>query len=259
MTRRIFLDIETLPPSEEERDFISRDFQFTESSKKKTAITGDIDAEVEQQFREMALHAEKGRLLTIGLIIEEDGRLIHQGLLGRDRETTGHFHLDEARTLKTFWQLVQNFNPQHDQIIGHNIFDFDLLFLFKRSVIQCVKPSIQIPFRRYQRQPIFDTMWEWSHWHHRISLHNLANALRIKSSKEEAIGGGNLYDYFLEGRHVEIASYCMRDVECTREVYYRLNFSEPPSLVSYAEKMSLISDVALSKTTPQQSAISYAA
>jgi hypothetical protein len=157
MTKRIFIDIETLPPAEEEREIISREIQSTQQSKKKTATAEVVDEIADRQFREMALHAEKGRLLTIGLIIEENGRLIHRGLLGRDRET-GRFHLDETRTLKTFWQLVQNFDARYDQIIGHNIFDFDLLFLFKRSVIQNVKPSMDISFRQYQKHPIFDTM-----------------------------------------------------------------------------------------------------
>jgi 3'-5' exonuclease len=242
MTKRIFIDIETLPPAEEEREIISREIQSTQQSKKKTATAEVVDEIADRQFREMALHAEKGRLLTIGLIIEENGRLIHRGLLGRDRET-GRFHLDETRTLKTFWQLVQNFDARYDQIIGHNIFDFDLLFLFKRSVIQNVKPSMDISFRQYQKHPIFDTMWEWSHWHHRISLYNLANALQIASPKDEEIGGGNLYDYFQQGRHTEIAAYCMRDVECTREVYYRLNFLQPPSLISYTEKMNVSKEI----------------
>ncbi|HKG96348.1 MAG TPA: hypothetical protein VKA97_00940 [Pyrinomonadaceae bacterium] len=34
------------------------------------------------------------------------------------------FHLDEARTLRAFWKLLKGFNVRHDQIIGHNLFDF---------------------------------------------------------------------------------------------------------------------------------------
>jgi hypothetical protein len=228
--RRVFLDIETLPPEEEERDLIAREIGPTHLS--------EIDELVEEQFRDLALHAEKGRLLAIGIILEEDGHIAHQGLLGRDRKS-GDFHLDEARTLRSFWQLVQGFHLQNDLLIGHNILDFDLPFLFKRSVIHRVKPSIQIPFRRYQRQPIFDTLWEWTCWRHRISLHDLAKALHIESSKEDYIDGSIIYDYFLDGRHAEIALYCMRDVECTREIYYRLNFIEAPALVKYAERLPL--------------------
>jgi predicted PolB exonuclease-like 3'-5' exonuclease len=47
---------------------------------------------------------------------------------------------------------------------------------------------------------------------------------KLKSSKEGGINGSHVYDFFLEGRHEEIADYCMRDVELVRDVYYRMNF-----------------------------------
>ncbi len=217
--RKIFLDIETLPPDRET-----------------SAATADLEKCDDKDFRKLALKAEKGRILTIGVIIEENNQVTHQGLFGRDRNT-GLFHLDEAKTLSCFWNLIGKVNESRDLFIGHNILDFDLPFLIKRSIINRVKPP-QISFRRYRNTPIYDTMWEWSLWAHRISLNDVADAIGICSSKDGEIDGSQIYDYFCAGRHQEIALYCMRDVECTREIYYCINFQKAPFLEPYVTKQT---------------------
>ncbi len=215
--RKIFLDIETLPPDREAME-----------------ATANLEKCDDKDFRKLALKAEKGRILTIGVIIEEDGEVTHQGLFGRDR-TTGMFHVDEAKTLRCFWNLIGKVRENNDLLIGHNILDFDLPFLIKRSIINRVKPP-QISFRRYQKNPIYDTMWEWSLWAHRISLNDVAEAIGVQSSKTGDIDGSQIYDYYSAGRHEEIGLYCMRDVECTREVYYCINFEKAPRLEPYRSK-----------------------
>lgn len=208
MVMRVFLDIETLPPERDEA--------------RETPASAD-----EQTYRDLALSGDWGRVLTIGLIIEKDGREIHRGLLGRERQTM-MFHLDEARTLRAFWRLLKGFNPRRDLIVGHNIYDFDLLFLYKRSVIQRVRPTVVLSFARYRSQPIFDTMHEWEKWkwsRKYVSLDELAGILGLESSKQ-GIDGSKVYDKFCTGCHGEIADYCMKDVELVRQVYYRLTFEE---------------------------------
>jgi predicted PolB exonuclease-like 3'-5' exonuclease len=138
------------------------------------------------------------------------------------------FHLDEGRTLRAFWKLLRNFNPRRDLLIGHNIFDFDLLFLYKRSVIHRVRPSVELSFARYRSQPIFDTMYEWEKWRwgrRHASLDELARVLNLPSSKQE-MDGARVYEEFCAGHHERIACYCMKDVELTRQVYYRLTFMD---------------------------------
>lgn len=215
--RKIFLDIETLPPDKETMQ-----------------ATADLEICEDENFKKLALKAEKGRILAIGLIIEENDVVTHQGLFGRCRET-GLFHLNEAKTLRSFWNFIGEVNEYKDLFIGHNILDFDLPFIIKRSIINRVKPP-KISFRRYRNAPIYDTMWEWSLWGHRISLNDVADAIGVCSSKTGDIDGSQIYDFYQAGKHHEIALYCMRDVECTREIYYCINFQKAPSLVPYVEK-----------------------
>lgn len=220
--RKIFLDIETLPPDRE------------------TVVSPQsLETCADEDYKKLALKAEKGRILTVGVIVEENNLVVHQGLFGRDRQT-GMFHLDEARTLRGFWNFVGEVVEGRDLFIGHNILDFDLPFLIKRSIVHRVKPA-KISFARFRQSPIFDTMWEWSLWRERISLNQVAEAIGIASPKNGGIDGSQIYDYFCAGKHGEIAEYCMRDVECTREVYYCISFLDAPLLKPYQVEQRAVS------------------
>ncbi|HEX8072038.1 MAG TPA: hypothetical protein VF546_18965 [Pyrinomonadaceae bacterium] len=190
-------------------------------------VCEEIGSCSEEEFRRLALDGDFGRVLTIGVVVEQDDRVIHRGLFGRERQTM-MFHLDEARTLRGFWKLLRGFNASRDLVVGHNVFDFDLPFLYKRSVIQRVRPSVELSFARYRSRPIFDTMHQWNKWSPRkyVSLDRLAKVLGLESSKAQGINGGVVYDRFCEGCHQEIADYCMRDVELVRQIYYRMSFAD---------------------------------
>lgn len=210
MVTKVFLDAETLPPDESDK------------------VSGsESGSRTEEEFRQLALNPQFGRILCLGLIIERDGEVVTRGVLGRDR-STGRFHLDEARILRAFWKLVSDFDDRRDLLIGFNLLDFDLHFIFTRSVIKRVRPSINVCFARYRSRPVYDVMWEFCHWRHRISLDALAKILGLQSSKN-GISGASVYDFFLAGRHEEIADYCLKDVELTRAIFRRLNFIDEPT------------------------------
>jgi hypothetical protein len=227
MMKRLFIDIETLPPSEEMRGSINPALVSKLENRHRDS-QGDVSVDcTEEQFRRLALHAEYGRVLAVGMIIEQEGKVVCRGVLGREKESM-RFHLDEAKTLRGFWKQLKEFDARQDLIVGHNIFDFDLLFLYKRSIIHRVRPSVRLSFARYRSRPIFDTMKEWELWGWRpgIKLGELAEILQLGMAKTEGIDGSSIYDRFCAGCHQEIADYCMRDVELTREIYYRLTFEQ---------------------------------
>jgi DNA polymerase elongation subunit (family B) len=222
--QRVFLDIETVPPEEHFRDNITREIVRELEIDRKNADSTEIVKATEDRFRQLALKGEHGRILTIGLLIERGSKVEENGVLGLDRLTL-HFHLDEARTLRGFWKLLKDFDARFDCVIGHNIMEFDLPFIYKRSVIHQIQPSVQLSFARYRSQPIYDTMCEWDHWgRNKISLSNLAAALGLESSKQNGLDGSRVYDYYRAKRHEEIADYCKRDVQLVREIYYRMKF-----------------------------------
>lgn len=206
MVCKVFLDVETLPP--DRGDPLTRD---------------RLAQDNEEEFRKLALDPAYGRLLCIGLIVEQDSTIQHRGVLGRNRHTN-KFHLDEARTLRSFWRLLKGFDERRDLLIGFNLLDFDLHFICTRSVVKRVKPSFNVCFARFRSRPVFDVMWEFCHWRHRIKLDDVAKILGLESSKQDGIDGSAIYDLFLADRHQEIADYCMRDVDLVRAIYHRLKF-----------------------------------
>lgn len=223
MVRRYFIDIETLPPNEEYRSKIGPEII-------RQLCPRGMNLCADEQFRLLALHAEYGRVLAVGVIIEQDQHVACCGVLGRDR-STGRFHLDEARTLRSLWKLLRGFDVRHDLVVGHNVMDFDLPFLYKRSRINRVHPGVHLSFARYKSSPIFDTMREWTHWNPHaahISLSHLADILKIGMNKLDGIDGGRVYDEFMMGNHELIARYCLQDVKMARAVYYRMVFPEGP-------------------------------
>jgi hypothetical protein len=237
MLRRIFLDVESVPPPEEWRSLIKPEVVRKLCRKSSIQLPGQIALEQEgnnectdEQFRLLALHAEYGRVLCIGLIVEHDQHIIHCGVLGRERKS-GRFHLDERRTLRAFWKLLDDFNVARDLIIGHNVMDFDLPFLYKRSRINRIHPSTLFSFARYRSAPIYDTMREWAHWNPHaahISLTELAEILKVGMTKTEGMEGSRIYDEFLAGNHDRIAEYCVQDVQMARAIFYRMVFPEGP-------------------------------
>ena len=203
---KLFFDIETLPAPGDKIELLKK---FWEESRKKNnskELKGINDFDT--YFRNTSFQAEFGRIFCIGYAIDDEQSDCLSG--------------DEKEILQKFWGLVKDASL----FIGHNIMEFDLKFIYKRSIILRVKPSRELNFARYRNDPIFDTMKEWEKWgSNGASLHRLSLALGLASPKEEGIDGGKVYDYFLAGKGDEIIKYCKRDVDATRAVYNRMTFN----------------------------------
>lgn len=227
MVMRVFFDIETLPPDECWREQIPYGALRRLECRARSDEFDDEDLCNDEQFRRLALHGAYGRLLCIGVIVERNGVETLRGVYGRERDTL-QLHLDEARTLRGFWKLMQSFDVRRDLIIGHNIYDFDLPFINQRSMIYGVPQTAQLSPARYRRQPVYDTLHEWTHWVNRrsVSLTELAKILNVELTKTDGMDGGQVCEMFCAGRHQEIADYCLRDVEMVQAVYRKMTFAE---------------------------------
>ncbi len=222
--KKLFLDIETLPASDavwnqlpaKIRDDLAAKFRKTGTSKQK----------LDEAHRRTSLVADLGRILCIGLLVENDQQA-SPVVLGWD-EAAGRFREDEPALLREFWDALRDFEAHRDLLIGHNVLEFDLRFIYQRSVVHRVKPSVELSLRRYSSQPVFDTMQEWSRWSRleNVSLDRMALALGLASSKTAEISGATVYDRYLEGKHRLIRDYCAADVVLTQAVYRRMTFAD---------------------------------
>ena len=203
---KLFLDIETIPAEEKTWERFSTDLQLKyELKNKKPFIKEDV-------YLKTALDGSYGRILCLGYMKEP--------IMDKAEVLTG----GEKDILAEFWRLAQGV----ELFIGHNIMDFDLQFIYKRSVINRVQPSLWLSFARYRNNPIFDTMKEWERWsmNSAISLDELAKILDLQSSKSTGLDGSRVFEYYQKGKQKEIYEYCKADVEVTRRIYHRMTFTE---------------------------------
>jgi 3'-5' exonuclease len=202
--KTLFFDIETLPAPQETHEILK------EIHKKKLAKGSKYVSTFEQFIESTGLDGSYGRIACISFAFDDD---MPQTLSG-----------DEVQILKDFWEIAK----KAKLFVGFNILDFDLKFIYQRSVILKVKPSVNLPIERCKSDPIFDVMWEWVRWNQfsRISLDTLSKVLGIPSSKDGSVTGKSVSKAFEEGRIKEICEYCERDIDVTRKIYKRMIFEE---------------------------------
>ena len=216
--KKIFLDIETLPARSDK--YAELRYLFAKKLEKKNKrkemseeviieeVTSKEEAKFEDYVKGTSFDAAFGRVLCIAYAINDEPTAV----ICNDQ--------DEKATLENFWNLVKDV----DLFVGHNIFNFDLKFLYQRSVVLGIKPSQQLSFAKFRNFPIYDTMHEWSRWTDKnVGLEHIALALGIPTPKE-GIDGSQVFDFYQAGKVKEICDYCKRDVETTRAVYKRINF-----------------------------------
>ena len=161
---KLFFDIETIPSAEEHKDI------HIEILRKKNAEKTDIQIHEETSFE-----GTFGRIVCIGVIKEDQKGIIKKEV----------FSGTEKEILTQFWEVARDV----DQFIGHNIWGFDLPFIYKRSIINGIK-SRALNMARYRNIPIYDTMQEWELWNFGKAqkLDTLAKVLGLPSSKDDMDG-----------------------------------------------------------------------
>ncbi|MBX4200007.1 ribonuclease H-like domain-containing protein [Candidatus Parcubacteria bacterium] len=231
MVNKLYFDIETLPADgvHEKTLRLLHEKKVTKKQKRDPAV----EAQTFEEFWDgTGTDGTYGRICCIGFAMNDD-RV--EAISGPE---------NERKMLIQFWDIA----AKADLLVGHNIRDFDLPFIMQRSVILGVKPTWKITiepgeskfrlppgvkfldFARYTSCPVYDTMWEWSHWvdkWNNKSIEHIALALGIPTPKE-GIDGSQVNEFFKAGKLEDICNYCKRDVETVRAVYKRMIFESVP-------------------------------
>jgi predicted PolB exonuclease-like 3'-5' exonuclease len=130
---------------------------------------------------------------------------------------------EESQALKDFLALMSDFDSECDVIVGHNIINFDLPFIFQRCLANNVAVKPFIDLSEFNVRGAYDTMRAW--WlggRNRVALDDLAWALGIESSKTSEVEGSRVFELYQAGRLAEIREYNLNDVRVTRKVYERM-------------------------------------
>ena len=189
----------------------------------------DIAAEEERSYSLGSLSATSGRILSIAVHVGSIPGLDFAGL--QQPQTEYVFGIDEdgneqseKKTLVDFLKFMQPFDPEVDELVGHNIVGFDLPFIFQRCLVHCISARPFVNLGEYNVRGVFDTMRQW--WlgdrRSRVSLDDIAWALGIESSKTADVEGSKVFDLYQAGKLSQIREYNLNDVRVTRKIYERM-------------------------------------
>ena len=113
-----------------------------------------------------ALSATSGRIVCIAVHVSPVSRMQIEGLEHNQREhvfgiDADGFEEDEKRALTGFLNLLKDFDPDRDEIVGHNILGFDLPFVFQRCLVNNISVRPFIDLSEFNVRGVFDTMHQW--------------------------------------------------------------------------------------------------
>jgi len=229
---QVYLDIETIPSqnpavlakikqeAENEIAQIKAPANYKDEAKIAEYVAAKADqirAEIDTVYRKTALDGAQGSICCIVVAFGNSEPVIIS-------------EVDESVILHHFYNVMISYcDPHNAQFVGHNIVNFDLRYIYQRSIIQGIKHYAGIPFhaKPWDDHRVFDTMTRWAGVGNRISLSKLCDALGVAgkgSELGEDMDGSKVWDLYKAKRYADIATYCAGDVERVRAIYKKMNF-----------------------------------
>jgi DNA polymerase elongation subunit (family B) len=132
--------------------------------------------------------------------------------------------MDEAELLTQFWDVAR----RYQLIVTFNGRGFDIPFIYLRSALLNVPISRKDWLGyRFQTEPHCDLAEQLTFYNvsgregaaRRFNLDFYCKAFGIESPKAQGVTGRDMNSMIAEGRHREIAEYCLRDVQATVLLY----------------------------------------
>jgi len=221
----LYLDIETRPATSETiRAYIASTIKPPATFKKAESIAEwhkeQAPAAIDEAVSKTGLDGAFGHVCVIGYQFEDGLPQVVYGL-------------DEAEVLTRFNTMLDNDIPRamHSavRVVGHNVLSFDLRFLVQRHMVNGIPPHPIINAAANSKawdNKAYDTMTQFAGYGNRISLDKLCMALGVESPKGD-IDGSMVGQYVADGRIVDVAAYCLKDVAATKACYQRMTFQNP--------------------------------
>ena len=211
---RVIVDIETIGIDFESLDEKSQDYllKFAES-----------EEEIEETKKRLALYPLTGEIVTIGMLNPDTNKGVIYYQTGNvekeDFEENGIFFKagSEKEILEKFWESAKKYK----QIITFNGRGFDAPYLHIRSAVLKVKPSRNLMPYRYSAEEHCDLLDQLTFYGatRKFNLDFYTKSFGIESPKEGGVEGSMVTEMYKNGRCKEIAQYCGRDLQATKELY----------------------------------------
>lgn len=211
---KVIFDIETVGEDFEKLDDASKEYLLKYSEK-------DEDKELVRQS--LAFYPLTGEIAAIGMLNPDTGKgVVYFQAPGAKIEKTKEESIEfipgtEEEIIKQFWQTIKNY----EQFVTFNGRSFDCPYIMIRSAIRKIKPTRNLMPYRYEPKEhvdLFDVLSFYGSVRRKFNLHMWCKAFGIKSPKESGVTGYDVGDMFHEGKFMEIARYCLGDLQATREL-----------------------------------------
>jgi 3'-5' exonuclease len=219
--KKLVIDIETVGIPWEDHDPYVREY----------LIKGQTEDGAEETKRAGGLSPFRGKIVAIGVIRIDDGRscALYEvpGQTDVRVEKAGsrtYISGTEKQILERFWEWFDN----DSRFISFNGRQFDGPFLMIRSAVNGVIPKRDLVGYRYQMHPNCDLREALNFFgtansrQMKFNLDLACKAFGIATSKSEGVDGRSVESWYRDGRHREIADYCLEDVRATRELYEKI-------------------------------------
>jgi DNA polymerase elongation subunit (family B) len=224
---RLVFDIETSALDLEHFDEAQQEYLFREAQR-----LPDAEAQAQKRVeisRLFNLWPFTAQVVCIAMVNADTGRgqVLYQSDDFEETEESGETapvefapQPDEGELLTAFWDVAK----RYDSIVTFNGRGFDVPFLYLRSAL------LNVPITRkdwlgyrYNTEPHCDLAEQFSFYNvsgkegaaRKFNLDFYCKAFGIPSPKAQGISGLDVNDLLAEGKHREIAEYCLRDVEAT--------------------------------------------
>lgn len=221
----ITFDIETVPSQQpgilaEFAAAVTAPAKYSKPESIAEWLRDNRDAEAESAWLKTSFDGGLGQIVCIGFAIDDAAPICYAA---DDLSAAA-----ERKVIEDFFSALhcahRGNSGTRPCLIGHNSNAFDIPFIWKRSMVQRIKPPIWFP-----RDPkpwgssTFDTMTAWAGTKDRISMDRLCRILGIEGKGD--ISGADVWPLVKAGKVSEVAEYCKGDVERTRAIFRRMTFS----------------------------------
>lgn len=199
MTRCIF-DIETAPLPISHLESIMPEFKAPAGWKDPAKIAASIAEKRESFISEAALDATTGRVLAIGYYIGEAYGELHGP--------------NEAALLTGLWDILRSFQSgnQAFELVGFNSNQFDLPFLFQRSIVLNVPRPLGLRQGRYWANHVIDLreVWNFGRKEQKGSLDHICRSLGLGQKTGSGADFAKLYETDKEKALAYLRNDCQR-------------------------------------------------
>lgn len=213
---RVVFDIET----------VGKDFDSLDDAVQEYLLRGAATEEEESEVRSsLALYPQTAEIVALGMYNPDSRKgMVHFQSPGHSTEPFEEQGMEyragsEKEMLAAFWAVI----PHYHEFVTFNGRGFDCPFIMIRSAVHGIRPTRDLMPNRYSGPHIdlLDQLSFFGATRRRFSLDMWCRTFGIDSPKSGGVKGQDVGQAFAEGRYVDIARYCARDVRATAELLAR--------------------------------------